>query len=71
MCNLVFATSLRLAMQANASGTEQRQLETTLTINGNGMITKQYDVWQGENPFIANFGLVKRLAGSIVTFFKN
>ena len=56
----------KLNVQESVSGQEQRQCESTLTINSMGKITNHIDVWQGEP---ATFELAKRFAGSITTFF--
>ena len=53
-------------MQESVSGQEQRQCETTLTINDVGKITNHFDVWQGEP---ATFELAKRFMGGMSTFF--
>lgn len=54
------------SIHESVSGQEQRQCESTLTINSMGKITNHIDVWQGEP---ATFELAKRFAGSITTFF--
>ena len=52
--------------QESVSGQEQRQCETTLTINDVGKITNHCDVWQGEH---STFYLAKRFMGGVSSFF--